>query len=128
MNPQASLWHEDILDALGSAIAAAGGFKVVAGKLWPTLKPDTGYARLKACLDRNKPEKLDPEETVHLIALAKAAGDHSVMRFLAHELGYTEPTPIEPADQRAQLQSQFVAAVQQLETIQRAMGRVGGRK
>ncbi len=124
MSEQATLWHECMLDALGSAIAAAGGFKVVAGKLWPMHKPETGYARLKACLDRNKPEKLDPEEVVLVIRLARQAGDHSVMRYLCQELGYTAPTAIEPEDRRTELQAEFNESVRRLEQIQKAMARL----
>ena len=125
---QGLLFHETLADALASAVHAIGGFKRAASLLWPTVRPERAYSRLKACLDEGDREKLELCDIVALARHARDAGDHSVMRFLAHELGYAEPQPITPNDQTAALQSQFVAAVAQLETIQRAMGRVGGRK
>lgn len=64
---QNKLFFDTVYDAIGSDILDAGGYKVVAGKLWPSMKQASAYARLKSCIDEHKDEKLDPEE-VHLIA------------------------------------------------------------
>jgi hypothetical protein len=123
---QPSLFHDSILDAVLAGVMAAGGRKVVAGKLWPSLDPETASARLRAGLNPDRQQKLGPLELLAIARLARAAGDHSLMRFLAHELGYAEPQPVDPVDQRAALQHQFIAAVEALSEIQRAMARVPG--
>lgn len=85
---QQVLWHDSILDALGAAVQAAGGIKRVAGKLWPALDATSAAARLRACLNPDHAQKLDPEETDMIIGLAADADDHSVMQYLARKHGY----------------------------------------
>lgn len=119
---QESLFHESLADALGSAIAAAGGFKRVAGELWPSRKPESAYARLKACLDDSKPENLTLDEIVRVSRLAHEAGSHVVMAFLAAELGYAEPQPVSPRDELAEREARIERKVDDL------MRELGGLK
>lgn len=88
MQQQGDLWHDNILDAIGAAVQAAGGFKAVAGKVWPTLDPASATTRLRASLNPDHAQKLCPEELLMVARLAKDVGDHSIMNFLARELGY----------------------------------------
>lgn len=85
---QHDLWHDTILDAVGAAIQAVGGVKKVAGKLWPALDSTSAQARLRACLNPDHAQKLDPEEFLLIQRLARDVGDNSVMQFQARELGY----------------------------------------
>lgn len=48
---QTDLWDDSILDALGSAVRAAGGPGTVARKLWPAIEESSRTARLRACLN-----------------------------------------------------------------------------
>lgn len=53
------LFYEDEFDALQTMVGESGkGFKACAAYLWPDLKPETGYAKLKDCLNANGSEKL----------------------------------------------------------------------
>lgn len=79
---QHDLWHDTILDAVGAAVQAAGGMKKVAGKLWPTLDSTSATARLRACLNPDHAQKLDPEEFVMIGKLARDANDVSIVQFL----------------------------------------------
>jgi len=94
---QGELWHDNILDAIGAAVQAAGGFKVVAGRVWPTLDPSTATTRLRASLNPDHAQKLCPEELLLVARLAKDAADSSIMNFLARELGY-QVEPLSPAE------------------------------
>jgi hypothetical protein len=94
---QSDLWHDNVLDALGGAVQAAGGVKRVAGKLWPTLEQTTAAARLRGSLNPDHAQKLDPDELLAIARLGKESGDNSVMEFLARELGY-ELKPLAPAE------------------------------
>jgi len=95
---QTDLWHDSILDALGSAVRAAGGPGTVAKKLWPAIEESSRTARLRACLNPDHAQKLDPEEFVLIGKLARNAGDNSLMEFLAREWTYEQPKPISPAE------------------------------
>lgn len=50
-----------------------------------------------------------------VLRLARAKGCHAGFYFMADSLGYTQPAPIEPRDELADLQRQFIAS-------QKAMG------
>lgn len=94
---QGELWHDSIFDALGTAVNAVGGRKAVAGRMWPNLDATSGAARITACINPDHAQKLCPSELVLLARLAKDAGDHSIMTFLARELGY-EVKPLSGAE------------------------------
>jgi hypothetical protein len=44
-------------------------------------------------------------------------GCHAVMTYLARECGYADPVPVEPEDERAALQRQFVEASRAIAVI-----------
>lgn len=95
---QRALFHETVFDALGADISASGGFKVVAGKLWPTESPTTAAAKLRNAINPEQPHKLSPDEVLAIKRLAKEHGSFATVNFEAQELGYT-PTWIDPEDE-----------------------------
>ena len=121
---QSELFYETANDALGACIQAAGGFKRVAGLLWPSLKPDSAYARLKACLDDGKAEKLTADEIFAIAKMAREKGCHAFAQFAGSELDY-EFKPITPEDQAAELQREFIAATNTLRAIGDRLTRLG---
>jgi hypothetical protein len=123
---QAELFYDTIYDAIHNAILSCDGFKVVAGKLWPAMKPSSAYARLKSCVDEHKDEKLCMEEVLVIAKLAKERGNHALMQYLGDELGYSIQA-LEPEDERAAIQREFVNAVERLEQIQQRMARTEQR-
>lgn len=82
------LFTESLGEAITATIHRVGGFKKVAGALWPAMKPESAYARLKACLDDGKAEKLSLDEVDKLIALGRAIECHVIAQYLAHAHGY----------------------------------------
>lgn len=125
---QPQLFYEDINDALGATIQALGGFKKVAGRLWPSMKLESAYARLKNCLRDDKDEKLSPGELLLLMQWGRTERCHAIMDFLADEAHYERPSPRSPDDEYQQLQREFISAARTLEKIQERMGRVSGRR
>lgn len=97
MPDQGVLFHETAADAIGTAIQALGGAKKVAGMLWPSMKTETAYTRLRHCLSDEFPEKLEINEIRLIARHAKAIGEHSIMNFLAADLGY-EIKPLSPVE------------------------------
>ncbi|KXA71082.1 hypothetical protein [Bordetella hinzii] len=124
MTPQA-LFYESLTDALRAIIAAAGGTKAVAGQLWPEKTPDAAHRYLLDCLNEARSEKLSPEQVLWLLTLGRKVGCHAGMNFLAREAGYADPAPIEPEDERARLQREYVEAVKGLNRLADRMERLG---
>jgi hypothetical protein len=115
---QTELWHDSILDALGAAVRSAGGAGTVAKKLWPALEEASRTARLRGCLNPDHPQKLDPEEFVLIGSLAKAAGDSSLMQYLAREWGY-EVKALSPGESKKLVKrSRKLALLEQLRQLE----------
>lgn len=95
---QAALWHDTIYDAIGADIAAAGGYKVVAGKLWPSENPTTAATKLRNAVNPDQAQKLCPEEVMQIKRLAYDASSTATIQYEARQLGY-EVTWIEPEDE-----------------------------
>lgn len=114
-----------LTEALKQAVIRLGGSKHVGGLLWPE-KEVTQAARLLCnCLDDNRAEKLSPDQALLILRKAKEAGYHDAMNAICDMLGYSKPTPIEPQDQLAQLQKDFIAAQKAMTALVEKMGRLG---
>lgn len=100
---QTALFHDTIFDALGADIAAAGGFKVVAGKLWPAENPTTAATKLRNAINPDQAQKLCPQEVIQIKRLAKEAGSFATIQYEAQQLGYAV-TWIEPEDELQRLE------------------------
>lgn len=117
---------ESVDDALRAAVAALGGFKKVGGALRPELSVDHAAGWLRDCLNPARRECLHPEQFLLLLRLARQAGFHGAMDFVAFDVGYRA----EPVDEDAQasvLQRQFVDAVAGLQSIQAQLQRLQQR-
>jgi hypothetical protein len=109
---QEELWHDSIEEALRSIIDAVGGPKSVAMELWPSRKMTEGARHLHHCLDPERPEKLALCELLWIARKGREAGVHTLMHYLAKDLGYQAPLPVEPDDERVRLQREFTESVQ----------------
>ena len=124
-NPQAKLFHEDIYDAIGTAILALGGFKKTASRLRPDLKQESAYAWLKVCVKRDGDQNLNPEQLAWIRRESAAVGCHALAEYESDDAGYEKPVIRSPQDKLAELQRQFIDSVktqeQIAERIERAM-------
>jgi hypothetical protein len=102
MSHQSQLFYETCYDAIGADIAAAGGFKVVAGKLWPSEPTTTATQKLRNCLNVDQPHKLSPDEVLQIKRLAYEVGSTATVDYEAQQLGYV-CTWVDPEDQAEQL-------------------------
>lgn len=116
---QMPLIHEDFLSALTTCVQALGGAKKVGVLLRPEYEEDPEKASrwLLACLNTGRDEKLSFEQAFKVMREAKGIGCHVAMAHIAQEVGYSEPQPIEPQDEKARLQREYIAAVKSLTTI-----------
>jgi len=118
---QEELFHEDINAALGHVIAAIGGYKRVGVELWPTQPADQAGRKLANCLNPDHAQNLHPSDVLWILREGRKKGIHSAMAFIAGECGYANPSPVEPEDEAAALQRQFIEAQQQMAQMMRRM-------
>lgn len=118
-------------DALIACIKAAGGSKQVGPLLWPEKAPDTAQRMLLDCLNEDRPAKLSPDQVLLVLRLARARGFHDGMNFIAADLGYGTPVPVEPRDEVADLMRAFNESVAKqaalAERIEKAASRLNMR-
>lgn len=100
---QTALWHDTIYDAIGADIAAAGGFKVVAGKIWPNTDPATGATKLRNAVNPEQAQKLCPQEVMIIKRLAKEHGSTATIDYEARDLSYRVEW-IDPEDELEQIE------------------------
>ena len=108
---------ESFNDALIECVKAAGGSKVVGSKLWPEKMADAAQRHLLNCLQDGRAEHLKPDQVLFILRLARDAGCHTGMHFLAHELSYSQPEPVTPRDEVAELQRQFLEASRAMQAM-----------
>jgi hypothetical protein len=122
-----ALFHESLADALRECIAVCGGTKVVGAKLWPEKDPDQAGRHLADCLNDAKRERLSPEQVLLVLRLARAKGCHAGMLYLSRELGYSDPQPVEPEDEKAQLQREYIEAARTMAKLSARIESLDGR-
>lgn len=114
-------FHETEEEALAADIAAAGGFKVVAGKILPA--DPNGAAKLRNYCNPDQPHKPTLGEVTEIKRLAHEAGSHAYIDFEARKLGY-QVTWVDPVDEGEELRRQnrdlLAAVLKNQERIERA--------
>lgn len=108
-------------DILIEAVKAAGGSANVGAKLWPEKAPQHAQRALLDCLNEDRPAKLSPEQVMLIIRFAKDKGHHGAIAFILQSLSYAPTTPIEPRDEAAELQKQFIAATHAMQELSKRM-------
>lgn len=115
---------ESINEALIACVKACGGSKQVAPLLWPEKTPDAAQRCLLDCLNEDRPNRLSPEQVLLVLRLARKRGHHGGVDFILADLGYAPTTPIEPRDEAAELQRQFIAATRSMEAMVQRMAQL----
>lgn len=124
---QPALFHESLLDALRDCVRALGEPKIVGQAMRPEKSQDDARTWLLNCLNPDRPEKFDPEQIMWLLREARKVNCHAAFVYMARECGYADPRPIEPEDERAALQREFVTATADMKRLFSRMERAGLR-
>jgi hypothetical protein len=124
---QQQLFHESIYDALTDCVRALGGAKTVGHVLWPELSYERARSRLLDALNPEREQKLDPAQQMLIISEAAKVGCLAGVTFINRECRCADPERIEPEDERAALQRQFLEGVKTLQGITARMDKIGGR-
>ena len=113
-------------DALRAVVAALGGPKKVGAALFPDKSVDAAGRSLLDCLNADRAEKLTLSQWLLILRMAREAGIHTAMHWIAGEVGY-DAKPITKADEIDRLTAvieqsskTFASAVATLERIQRS--------
>lgn len=109
--------NETLNDALIECVKAAGGSKQVAHRLWPEKTMESAQRHLLNCLNEDKAERLTPDHVLMVLKLAREKGHHGGVTFITSYLGYTTPSPVEPHDETAELQRQYIEAARGMAKI-----------
>lgn len=116
----------EINDALAECVKALGGSKQVGPCLWPEKSPDAAQRQLLDCLNDERPAHLSPAQVLLVLRFARERGVHVGMQFLCDALGYADPVPIEPKDEAAELQRQYIAAAREMGRLAERIERLSG--
>jgi len=110
VSTQEPLFYDSILEALKGIVVHAGGNKAVGARLRPSKAPEHAGRWLADCLNPPREERLDPDDFMALLRIGREIGFHAAMTYIANEAGY-EARPIEPQDEYAHLQREYIEAV-----------------
>lgn len=113
--PQQELFYDDELHALRSMIENGLGYKRTAGHLWPDMKPESGYARLKNCVLR--PEKGEALKFGEILAAMKFNGRFDPIFHLCDETSHHRPAFRDMAEERLDLQGRAERLLDELKRI-----------
>ena len=104
---------------------ALGGSKKIGAAMRPELPVDQSAAWVRDCLNITRRERFTPAQVMWLLRAGRQAGVHLAMQFIAAEAWYCAPTPLEPDDERAELQREFIAAQERMAKLVSRMERAG---
>ena len=102
------LFYDDEFEALRQMVESGEGYKKTATHLWPGMKQESAYARLKVCLNPHGDQHLRFSE---VIAAMKFNNRFDALFFACDDTGFERPKTRKPADEQAELQRQYIESV-----------------
>lgn len=124
---QPALFHETFVEAIADCVRALGGNKKVGAMLWPEKSIEDARRTLLDSLNPERANKLSPEQVLLILREARKVNCHAALAYMAHACGYADPQPIEPEDERAALQRQFIEQSKSMQQLFARMERAGLR-
>lgn len=113
------LFYDDEFDAIAMAIANSGKpFKVVAAAMFPDMKPESAYARLKDCCSPAGTQRLTFGQVVRLMAFCEA---YDPLMYACDETLHARPDRKAPEDEQVKLTEVINSAA---DTMRRAMAQL----
>lgn len=116
--------HEDFYDALRDLVRSLGGTKVVGPQIWPAKPPLEAQRHLGDCLNRERREKLDPEQLLWLLRKGRECGCHAAMHYIADDAGYERAKPRSKREARDEIRAQIVHAAKLLDRATRRLEQI----
>lgn len=123
MQLEMGVCFESFNDALQHAVTALGSYKKVGPVLRPELPIEQAAQWLRDCLAPGRREKLSPDQVLLLVRMARQAGIHAPMEYMALNTGY-KAQPVDADAQRQALQETIAAGVEHLTRQMAALQRL----
>lgn len=121
---QNPLFLEDFNEAAKALVSALGGPKKVGPAMRPELPIEQAATWVRDCMNPDRRDKFSPEHVLMLMRMGHQAGCHLLTAFMLDQTGYQAPQPVEPMDEMAELQRQFVASVEAQKNLLARMERI----
>lgn len=112
------LFYDDEFHALRAAIEDGKGYKDTAMHLWPGMKPESAYAKLKACTTVHGDQRLRFGE---IIAVMRFNERFDPLYFVCDETFHHRPNPKTPTDEEAKIVSVIDGATCTLDRALKAL-------
>lgn len=95
------LFYDDEFDAIATLIGNSGKpFKIVAAHMFPDMKPESAYARLKECCSSTGTQRLSFGQVVRLMRFCEA---YDALAYACDETLHARPTRKDPSDELVNL-------------------------
>lgn len=114
-----------IIDSLNDAIrdtARTIGPKRIAKELWPTKGEEEAARYLNDCLNPERAQKLSGEEIVLIARRGREIGCYYITAYFCAATGFAPPIPLDPEDEKAELQRQFIEYAKRMEALAAKIG------
>lgn len=119
---QSKLFFEDEHEALQLMVSGSGkSIKEVANFLWPDMKPESAYAKLKACLNPKGDEQF---KFGQVIALMKYCNSYEPLEYMCDETMHARPDRKAPEDDIVKLSETIQGAADVLAKATAALDRI----
>lgn len=119
------LFYDDEYDAIATAIGNSGKpFKLVAAHMFPDMKPESAYARLKDCCQPTGTQKLTFGQVLRLMAFCEA---YDPLLHACDETLHARPDRKAPEDELVKLTEVVNGAAHTLDRAVRAIEQLKAR-
>lgn len=119
------LFYDDEFDAIATAIGNSGHeFKTVPAHMFPDMKPESAYARLKACCNPTGDQRLSFGQTVRLMQFCEA---YDPLMYACDETLHARPDRKAPEDEAVNLIEVISAAANTMERAMKALDHIKAR-
>ena len=115
------LWYDDEFQALRQTVEQGKGYKATALHLWPGMKPESAYAKLKVCCSADGDQHLRFREW---IAAMKFNDRFDALDYACDETSHERPKRKSLLDESAELQRAFVESVARQQQLVERMERL----
>jgi hypothetical protein len=119
------LFYDDEFDAIATAIGNSGKpFKIVAAHMFPDMKPESAYAKLKACCSPTGDERLTFGQVIRLMAFCES---YDPLMHACDETLHARPDRKAPEDEAVKLVEVMNNCAGTMERCMRAMEHLKAR-
>lgn len=119
------LFYDDEFDAIATAIGNSGKpFKIVAAHMFPDMKPESAYARLKECVNPTGDQRLSFGQVVRLMAFCE---QYDPLLHACDETLHARPDRKAPEDEAINLMEAINSAANTMERAMRAVEHLKAR-